>query len=139
MSLYNVKCINITKGWFSFYTHTYTNMTLNSNQFCIIPNVPEEKLSYYESYSRLGLAISYVKVEDKNLGLELNKEESEVVEENKEPQSIEKRDNTDIVYEGLSKAQIQDILRGLGVDFKGSETKAQLIARIVKLNESRED
>lgn len=142
-----IKCTYTKLGWISFYTHSYESQLLTYKESVVL-TIPKDRLHYYDVFIPLGVRIEVLQdlsVKEQNEVvieipvivedpvLEESEQIEEVVEE-PELNPILNEEELRAYYSDMSKTEIKDILKNLGIQFKTAETKAELVEKLVSAN-----
>lgn len=155
--MFNLILKNNTNGYFSLTKHDYSNVMLNPREAVIIKEATDSIVSYYNQFRRLGLGVEKYAIEAKDPNVfeeieekveyydELPKEESETQEtpdnDISELESKIKEDEAVDVptkealrakYEEMSKKDLLELVKASNIDFKYTDTKPELIERLVE-------
>lgn len=155
--MFNLILKNNTNGYFSLTKHDYSNVMLNPREAIIIKEATDSIVSYYNQYRRLGLGVEKYALEAKDPNVfeeieekveyydELPKVESETVEildndiselesKIKEDEAVDvpTKDALRAKYEEMSKKDLLELVKASNIDFKYTDTKPELIERLVE-------
>lgn len=157
--MFNLILKNNTNGYFSLTKHDYSNILLNPREAIIVKEVGDSVVSYYNQFQRLGLSVEKHPIEGKDPNVfeeieqevdyydELPKEETdentqetsdndiaELESKIKEDEAVDipTKEALRAKYDEMSKKDLLDLIKASNIDFKYTDTKAELIEKLVE-------